>query len=323
MAGDSRPDATGHGAAGTAPDDPTDLEGRSWKKILKRTVKGAGEDGITDWAAALTYYAVLSLFPGMLVLVALLGVFGQHPQTTDAVLEIVGDIGPDDAADTFAAPIEQVTASGAGAGALLGVGLIGALWAASGYVGAFARAANGIYGVEEGRGFLKMRPQQVGITILMLGLLTLVLIGFVVSGPVAETLGDRIGLGDAAVTVWDIAKWPVMVLLVAGMIAVLYNWAPNVRQPRFRWLTPGSLFAVVLWIVASVAFAFYVANFGSYNATYGSLAGVIIFLLWLWISQIAVLMGLELNVEMERQRELESGVVGAEEGIQRPFKEEP
>ena len=292
------------------PDSPADLGKRSWWATLKRTFKEYQADNLGDWAAALTYYAVLSLFPGLLVLVSLIGVFGNGEETTDALLDIVAQLGPASAVDTFRGPIEDVTQSSSGAGLVLIVGLLGAVWSASGYLGAFARASNAVYEVEEGRPFWKLRPQQVGMTVLMVLLLTLVSIGLVISGPVAEAVGDVIGLGSTAVTVWQIAKWPLMVLIVAFMFAVLYWWAPNVKQPKFSWITPGSLFAVVVWILASALFALYVANFGSYSATYGSLAGVIVFLLWLWITNNAILLGQEMNAELERQREIEKGVPG-------------
>lgn len=308
---------------GGAPESPAELPPSSWLETLKRVVREYQHDNATDWAAALTYYAVLSFFPGLIVLVSLLGLFGQHPETTNAMLDIVRDLGPASAVDTFREPIENVTRNTGGAAALLGVGTLGALWSASGYLGAFARASNAVYEVEEGRPFWKLRPQQLGMTVLMVLLLALVGIGLVVSGPVAEAVGNVIGLGDTAVTVWQIVKWPVMVVIIAFMFAVLYYWAPNVKQPRFRWITPGSLFAVVVWIVVSGLFALYVANFGSYGATYGSLGGVVVFLLWIWISNNAILLGQELNAELERQREIESGVPGAREEIQRPPRDEP
>lgn len=275
----------------------------SWLETLKRVVKRYQRDNGTDRAAALTYYAVLSLFPGLIVLVSLLGLIGRHPETTDALLDVVRELGPESAVDTFRGPIEEVTASSGGAGALLGIGVLVALWTASGYIGAFARASNAVYEVEEGRPFWKLRPQQIAMTVLMVVLLAVLAVGLVVTGPVARAVGDVVGLGDAAVTAWQIAKWPAMVLIVAFMLAVLYRWAPDVEQPRRRWITPGSLFAVVAWIIASGLFALYVANFGSYGATYGSLAGVIVFLLWVWISQNAILLGQGLNAELERPRE--------------------
>jgi membrane protein len=284
---------------------------------LKRTFREFQEDNLTDWAAALTYYSVLALFPGLVVLVAILGLAGQHPQTTNALLEVVRDVGPASAVDTFRGPIESVVKSNGGAGALLGVGLLGAIWSASGYVGAFIRASNAIYEVAEGRPFWKRRPLQIAITIAMVLLLALVSIAIVVTGPLARSIGDVIGLGETAVTIWSIAKWPVIVLVVMGMFAVLYYVAPNVRQPRLRWVTPGGVVAVLAWLVASAGFALYVSNFGSYDKTYGSLGGVVVFLVWLWLSNLALLFGAEFDAELERSRELAAGLP-AEESIQLP-----
>src|SRR5947208_6530167 len=182
---------------------------RSWRAVFKRTVREFREDNITDWAAALTYYGVMSLFPMVLVLVALLGLVGQYPQTSDAVLRIIGKIGPSSAIDTFRTPIQGIVRSKGGAGALLGVGLLASLWSASGYVGAFMRACNAIYEVEEGRPFWKLRPLQLLVTLVMLVLLALVAIGLVITGPLTDAVGNLIGLGHTATTVFSIAKWPV------------------------------------------------------------------------------------------------------------------
>ena len=284
---------------------------------LKRTIREFREDNLTDWAAALTYYAVLAIFPGLIVLVAILGLVGQHPETTNALLEIVNDVGPDSAVETFRGPIESVVKSNSGAGALLGVGLLVAIWSASGYIGAFIRAMNAIYEVEEGRPFWKRRPLQIVITVAMVLLLAIVAIAIVVTGPLARSIGDAIGLGDTAVTIWNIAKWPVIVVIVMGMFAVLYYVAPNVRQPRLRWITPGGVLAVLMWLVVSAGFGFYVANFGSYDKTYGSLGGVIVFLVWLWLSNLALLFGAEFDAELERSRELAAGLP-AEDSILLP-----
>ncbi len=289
---------------------------------LKRTIREVRNDNLTDWAAALTYYAVLALFPGLIVLVAILGLAGQHPQTTNALLEIVRDLGPASAVDTFRGPIEGVVKSSGGAGALLGVGLLGAIWSASGYVGAFIRASNAIYEVEEGRPFWTRRPLQIAVTVVMVLLLALVAIAIVVTGPLARSVGDVIGLGDTAVTTWNIAKWPVIVLIVMGMFTVLYYVAPNVRQPRLRWITPGGVIAVVAWLLVSLGFGLYVANFGSYDKTYGSLGGVVVFLVWLWLSNLALLFGAEFDAELERARELEAGLP-AEDSIQLPERALP
>jgi membrane protein len=284
--------------------------------VLKRTIRGFREDNLTDWAAALTYYSILSVFPALIVFVSIVALAGQHPQTTNAILQIIDDIGPSSAVDTFKGPIDTVMSNKGGAGIALVVGLVVALWSASGYVGAFTRASNQIYEVEEGRRFWKLRPLQMLVTLVMLLLLAVVGIALVTTGPLADAIGQQIGVGSAAVTAWDIAKWPVLIGMVLLIFALLYYVAPNVRQPGFRWVTPGGMLAVVLWIVASAGFAFYVANFGSYNKAYGSLAGVVIFLVWMWISNTALLLGAELNAELEREREIAAGRKGAEQKIQ-------
>jgi membrane protein len=294
----------------------------TWWEVLKRTVREFQEDHLADWAAALTYYGVLSIFPALIVFVALLGIFGEHPRTTDALLAIVEDISPGTTAQTVREPIVQVVQSKGGAGALLGLGLVGAIWAASGYIGAFMRAMNIIYEVPEGRPFWKLRPLQIAVTVVMVLLLAVLAIAIVLTGPLADAVGEAIGLGSAVVTVWNFGKWPVLVAIVMVMLALLYYVAPNVRHPGFRLVTPGSVLAVVVWLAASALFGLYVAYFGSYNRTYGSLGGVVVFLVWLWLSNIAVLLGAELDAEVERRRELAEGQP-AEEELQLPPRVEP
>jgi membrane protein len=275
---------------------------RSLWQILKDTVAKFRADNMGDWAAALTYYAVLSVFPALIVLVAIVGLVGQYPKTTDALLELVGQVGPPSAVETFRAPIEGVVQSKGGSGALLGFGLLAALWSASGYIGAFTRAANTAWEVPEGRKIYKLRPLQILITLVAVLLLALVLIALVVSGPIAQKLGDLIGLGPTAVDVWSIAKWPVLLVLVSAGIAGLYYITPNVRHPHFKFVTPGGALAVLAWVIASAGFAFYVSNFSSYNATYGALGAVVVFLLWLYITNAVILLGATLNAEIERGR---------------------
>jgi len=292
------------------PDSPTQLRGRSWFGVLKRTFTEFKKDNLTDWAAALTYYGILALFPALLVLVSLLGLAGQN--TTQSLIDNIAGAAPGSAKTIITNAIQNLQSSKGSAGVLFIVGILGALWSASGYVGAFSRASNAIYEVGEGRPFWKLRPQQVLITLVMVIILAASAIAVVVTGGLATQVGNLIGVGSTAVTVWDIAKWPVLVILVSIMVAVLYWASPNVRQPSFRWISPGSILAVAIWIVASAAFAFYVANFGSYNKTYGSLGGVIVFLVWLWISNVAILLGAEFDAEMARGRELEAGREGAD-----------
>ena len=290
---------------GRAPEGPTDLGGKSWLAVLKRTVTGFKEDNLTDWAAALTYYGILSIFPALIAIVSVLGLIGRS--ATDPLLTNLGSFAPGPAHKILENSLNELTQSKGGASLLFIVGLVGAIWAASGYVGAFMRAANRIWDVEEGRPLWKTIPLRLGITVLMLILLAASAIAVVITGPLADRVGKLIGIGSSAVTVWDIAKWPVLVLVVAVMFSILYYASPNVRQPGFRWLTPGGVLAVVLWIVASALFAVYVGNFGSYNKTYGSLGAIVIFLVWLWISNVALLLGAEFNAEVERGRQIESG----------------
>lgn len=298
------------------PESPPALEGRSWKFALKAAWAEFRRDECTDLAAALTYYAVLSLFPALLAVISLLGVFGEGESTTRTLLDLVERIGQEDAVDQLRDPIRQMTETNA-AGFALVFGLAGALWSASGYVGAFGRAMNKIYEVDEGRPFWKLRPVNLAITVVTVLMAALVLLGLVVTGPFASELGETIGVGDTAVTVWNIVKWPVMLLVVVLLVAVLYYATPNVKQPKFRWISVGAGLAIVVWILASLGFALYVANFGSYNKTYGSLAGVIIFLLWLWLTNLALLFGAEVDAEMERSRQLQAGIE-AEETLQLP-----
>jgi membrane protein len=321
---DASPPGADGGRSGPrgAPEGPTDLPARSWRAVLRRSIREFRDDNLTDWAAALTYYAVLSVFPALIVFVALIGLCGSYPQTSDALLDIVGKVGPSSAVETFRGPITGVVTNRGGAGALLGIGLLGALWSASGYVGAFIRASNAIYEVEEGRPFWKLRPLQIAVTIFMVLGAALVALSVVATGNLARAVGDAVGVGHTAVTVWNIAKWPVLVVIVVTMFAVLYYVAPNVRLPRFRWLTPGGILAVAIWLLASAGFAVYAAMFGSYNKTYGTLGGVVIFLVWMWLTNLAVLLGAEFNAEVERQRELETGMPAAEEQLQLPPRDE-
>ena len=290
---------------------------------LKRAGTEFQEDNMTDWAAALTYYGLLSMFPALIALVSILGLVADPVKTSQSLTDIVTQIGPSTAADTFKGPIESLTSNQSAAGVLLFVGIAGALYSASGYIGAFTRAANVIWETPEGRPFLKLKPLQVLTALVMVLLLALVALSLVLTGPVVDKVGSAIGVGSTATTVWDIAKWPVLLAILVLMIGVLYYAAPNVKLPGFKWITVGGATALLTWIVASAAFAFYVANFGSYDKTYGTLGGVISLLVWLWISNLALLFGLELNAERERSRELAAGVPRAHKEIQLEPREAP
>ncbi|MEP9384888.1 YihY/virulence factor BrkB family protein [Nocardioides sp. KR10-350] len=298
------------------PDSPGDIKKSSWMYVARTTLREFSADQCTDLAAALTYYAVLALFPAAIALLSLVGLVGQAQSTVNTLLQILTDVGASSAADTLRPTLTQLANSG-GAGFALIIGLAAALWSASGYVGAFGRAMNRIYQVPEGRPIWKLRPLMLLLTLVTVLLTALVALALVLTGPAASAVGNAIGLGSTAVTVWNIAKWPVLLVAVILIVALLYYATPNVRQPKFRWISVGAVVAIVVWIIASVGLGFYVANFSSYNKTYGSLAGVIVFLLWLWITNLALLFGAELDAELERGRQLQAGIP-AEEELQLP-----
>ncbi|MFY1681036.1 YihY/virulence factor BrkB family protein [Micromonospora sp.] len=288
------------------PDSPADLHRADWKAALKRTGREFQEDSLTDWAAALTYYGVLSIFPGMLVLISILGLLGER--ATSGVRDTVGQVVPEENIRTIIeTAIDQAGQSGGLASVAAIIGLVAAFWSASGYVGAFMRASNSIYDVPEGRPVWKTLPIRLGVTALVGVLLLAAAVIVVFTGGLAEQAGNAIGLGSTALTVWNIAKWPVLLVLVSLMFAILYWASPNARHGGFRWVSPGGVLAVLLWLLVSGLFALYVSNFGSYNKTYGALAGVIIFLVWLWLSNIAILLGAEFDAELERGRAISAG----------------
>jgi len=298
--------AAGDAREARAAESPADLSRRSWWQVVKATVKEFREDNLTDWAAALTYYGVLAIFPAMIVVVSVLGLIGES--ATQPLIDNLGTVAPGPAKDIVESSLKNLQGSQGTAGVLFVVGLLGALWSASGYVAAFMRASNAIYDIEEGRPVWKTLPVRVSLTLVLLVLLAVTTVAVVLTGGIAHKVGDVIGLGSTAVTVWNIAKWPVLLLVVSLMFALLYWAAPNVKQAGFRWVSPGGLLAVVGWLIASGAFALFVSNFGSYNKTYGALGGVIVFLIWLWISNIVILLGAEFNAELERQRAIEGGM---------------
>jgi membrane protein len=288
------------------PGGPEELSPRSWFATIKRTVKAFQDDNLGDWAAALTYYAILSIFPALLALVSILGVIG--PSATQPLIDNLETVAPGPASDIVTGAIRNIQKGPGTAGILFAVSLGVALWSASGYVAAFMRASNAIYGVEEGRPLLKRRlPTRVLLTVVLLALVAVIAVAVTFTGPLAEQAGNLLGIGSEALAAWDIAKWPVILLGAMTLFAVLYWAAPNVKHPKFRWISPGSVLSVLLTILASAAFAFYVSNFSSYNQTYGALGGVIVFLVWLWFANIATLLGAELNAELERGRQIEAG----------------
>jgi membrane protein len=299
-----------------APDEPTSMSKRSWWAVLKRTVQEFKDDELADRAASLTYYGVLSLFPALLVLVSLLGIAGKS--ATKQVMDNLQNLAPGPARDIISNAVQQLQGNG-GTGSLMAiVGLVLAVWSASGYIAAFIRTSNAVYDMPEGRPVWKVLPLRLVLTVVLMVLAVVSALIVVFTGPLAQRAGAALGVGDTAMTVWSIAKWPVLVLLVIIMIAILYWAAPNARGRGFKWVTPGSFLALLLWMIASAGFALYVANFASYNKTYGTLAGVIVFLVWLWITNLAVLLGLEFDAEMARQRAIDGGHPESEEPYVEP-----
>jgi membrane protein len=303
--GDDAPNDLSTVPPGAGPDNPAQLKGKGLFAALKRTFKQFSSDNLSDWAAALTYYGVLSIFPGLLVIVSLLGMLSSNGQKT--VQDAVQQLAPNQQLQQLVSTVlTQVKDPGA-AGVAAIVGILVAFWSASGYIAAFMRASNAVYDVPEGRPIWKTLPIRVGVTAVV-GVMLIVSAAIVIfTGDLAQVVGDKIGLGSAAVTTWNIAKWPVLLVLVSLMFAILYWASPNAKVGGFRWVSPGGVFAVVLWIIASVAFAIYLANFANYNKTYGTLGGVIAFLVWMWISNIAILLGAELDAELERGRAVAAG----------------
>ncbi|WP_235947095.1 YihY/virulence factor BrkB family protein [Nocardia terrae] len=288
-----------------SPTEPTDLSRHSWWGVLRRSAANSNANNLTDWAAALTYYSVLSIFPALIVVTALLGLLG--PAATQSLIDTVRSIGPGSGTDLLVNAIRQLQSSRSLSGGVAIAGLGVALWTASGYLGAFIRAANSIYRTPEGRPIWKTLPLRVGLTALMVGIIAVCAIGITFTGSLAGRAGRWLGWGSGAVTTWEIGKWPVLIVLVALVIALLYWAAPNARQYGFRWLTPGSALAVLIWIAASAGFTLYVGFFGSYNKVYGSLAGAVVFLVWLWLTNLAILLGAQFDAELARARRIEQG----------------
>ena len=301
------------------PESPADVPRSGWTFIARKAFREFKIDQCTDVAASLTYYAVLAIFPALIAVFSLLGVFGQGEETVKSIAPLLNSILGDEGSTTIT-PFIETLATASGAGLALILGLATALWSASSYVTAFSRAMNRIYAVAEGRPIYKLRPIMLLITFVMLILVVIVALMLVLSGPIASGIGEALGLGATVVTVWQIAKWPIVLLLAMVIVAILYYTTPNVKQPKFRWVSVGAVIAIVVWVLASAGFGFYIANFSNYSKSYGAFAGVIIFLLWLWITNLALLFGAQVDAELERTRELLAGT-RAEKDIQLPLRD--
>lgn len=298
------------------PDGPTEVHKRSWLYVLRKTAREFTADQCTDIAASLTYYAVLSIFPAFIALISILGVMGNGQDAVDTLLGVLSGVVPGSALNVIRGPLEGFADSPAAGFALIS-GIVLAIWSASGYVGAFSRASNRIYEIDEGRPVWKLKPVQLLITIIGLALILVIVLLLLVSGPVADEVGKLFGAGEAFTVIWDIAKWPVIAAILVFLVAVLYYMTPNAKQPKFRWISMGAVLALVILAIATLGFGLYVANFSNYDKTYGSLGGVIVFLLWLWIANLAILFGAEFDAELERGRQLQAGIA-AERDIQLP-----
>ncbi|WP_328376131.1 YihY/virulence factor BrkB family protein [Micromonospora zamorensis] len=321
----TEPGTTREGAHGTrVPRRMRQLSWRTWRGVLVRSVQNFVNDNCSDWAAALTYYGVLAVFPSAIVIVALVGLVSSGEQTVDTIVELASQVGAgsvlSDDEDGVVGVIRTVVLDQSNPKLLLSFGLLGALWSASGFIGAFTRASNAIYGVDEGRPVWKLRPLQIGLAAITLVLLAVVALGLIVSGPVTDAVGDLINAGGLARTVWSVAKWPVLAMIMMSLLSLLFWIAPNVRQPRFRWLTPGGAVALVSWALASFGFGLYVTNFSSYDTTYGSLGAAIAFLVWLYLSNSALMLGVQINAEVQRGRQLQAGDPDPEEPVLPPRK---
>jgi membrane protein len=293
----------------------------AWRRIAVRTFDHYRSDGVSNLAAALTYRSVLSVFPGLIASVALLGVLGQYPETFNAVLKIIGGFAPSSTVQSVAGPVRQIITHKGGASALLGVGLAGTIWGASGYMGTFSWASNVIWEARRGRSWYRQWPLNLMITLVALVLMTLILCALVLTGPVAGSVGGELGIGATTLQIWSVAKWPGVVLVVTLMISALYYIAPNVRPPSWRWLTPGASFAVAVWAITTALFGLYIAHFGSYDKTYGTLGAIITFLVWVWLTNIAMLLGIELDSEIERERQLAADPTAQGRPIQLPLRQ--
>ncbi|MET8041040.1 YihY/virulence factor BrkB family protein [Micromonospora sp. NPDC005215] len=321
----TEPGTTRDGARDTSvPHRMRQLSWRTWRGVLVRSVQNFVNDNCSDWAAALTYYGVLALFPSAIVVVALVGLLFSGEQTVDTVVDLAKQVGAGsvltDDENGVVGAIRAVVLDQSNPKLLLSFGLLGALWSASGFIGAFTRASNAVYGVREGRTVWKLRPLQIGMAALSLVLLAVVALALIVSGPVTDAVGDLINAGGLARTAWSVAKWPVLAMVMMVLLSLLFWIAPNVRQPRFRWLTPGGVVALVSWTAVSFGFGLYVANFGSYDTTYGSLGAAIAFLVWLYLSNSALMLGVQINAEVQRGRQLQAGDVDPDGPVLPPRK---
>ncbi|MFN8107526.1 MAG: YihY/virulence factor BrkB family protein [Nocardioidaceae bacterium] len=303
-------------------EDPQDFTGkkRGFFFVGWRVAKEFMKDQSLDMAAALTYYAVFAIFPAMIAVFSAVGLVSDPQRVIAKIEEVLTPLIRESTLDRVMTVLDGVAAS-RGAGILAVASIVIALWAASAYVNAFRRMMNRIYGVQEGRALWKLRPLMALVTLVSLALVMLMMLIMIISGPISEAVGKVLGFGEDVAHLWDLLKLPVLLIFLVVSVAILYQATPNVKFPKLRLFSTGSVVAIGAIVVASVGLTFYVRNFANYNQVYGSLAGVIVFMLWMWIINIALLCGAELDAELERGRQLHDGQA-AEESLLLPLRDD-
>jgi membrane protein len=276
--------------------------------VAKRTLKAFYDDQMTHHAAALTYYVLMSLFPAVLLALSLLGLLGQYPETYNAIMDYLREVAPMSVVDPLDRSLRGALQSKGTAATALVIGVVVALYGTTGALEAARRALNVVFEVDGGRGFLRRKATDVASTVVLMVLVLASLIMVFVGGRFAEDLLGFIGLGSTAAQIWSIARWPGALAVAMLVFAFVYYVTPDVQQRSFRWVTPGAVVGVLLWLVASLGFSAFVSNFADVGALYGTFAGAIVLVAWLWLTNVALLLGAELNAEIEREQQLGEGV---------------
>ncbi|WP_417510111.1 YihY/virulence factor BrkB family protein [Microbacterium sp.] len=292
---------------------------RLWTFAIRRIFRAFAADGCADVGASLAFYAILALLPASMVGFSILSVLGRDEETAQISLDVVRAVAPEEAADGVADFLREL-ADLRMSGLLLASGVLLSIWAVARYVGVFARGMNRIHRVEEGRRIWALKLSQLAIAVVIIVCAVIAALFLAGSDRVAQAVGEVFGLGEVALFIWRIVRWPLLVLLVVFVVALLYYFAPNIRPSRFRWMSLGAAVAILVLAIASMAFGFYIANLSDYDRVYGPLAGVIIFALWMWIANMSLLVGVEFDRELERVRELRDGVP-AERQVQLPLRD--
>lgn len=287
--------------------------------IIKRTLRSFYDDQMTHHAAALTYYGLMSLFPALLLAISLLGLFGQYPATYDAIMGYLREVAPRSVLVPLDSSLRSALQSKDTAATAVAISVLVALYGTTGVLEAARRALNVVFEVKGGRSFLRRKVIDVASTFVLGALVIVSLVMVLVGGGFAEDLLGFLGLGSSAAQAWNIARWPGALAVAMLVFALIYYVTPDVQQRAFRWVTPGAAVGVLLWLVVSFGFSTYVSHFADVNAVYGAFAGAIVLVAWLWLTNVALLFGAELNAEIERENELAEGVPD-EETLNRPAR---